>query len=79
LLLLFPESDFLYMIYTVKDSPQPHSPLEFGLLNVNSLVNSSSSQSMVVPITLKSAMGSMNTLMPCAVMDDPLSLGSSKA
>ena len=51
--------------YTVKDSPHPHSPFEFGLLNVNSLESSVSSQSMTVPTTLKSAIGSTNTLTPC--------------
>lgn len=57
-----------YEYYTVKDSPHPHSPLELGLVNVNSEVNSVSVQSIVVPTTLKSAIGSMCTTTPCGAI-----------
>jgi hypothetical protein len=59
--------------YTLKDSPHPHSPFEFGLLNVNSLANSDSSQSIVVPTTLNKAMGSINTCTPCATISTSFS------
>ena len=72
----FNYNDFAY--HTVKDSPHPHSPFELGLLKVNSLESSVSSQSMTVPTTLKSAMGSTNTLTPWDCISKSF-LGFSKA
>lgn len=66
---------FIYVFriaYTLKDSPHPHSPLLFGLENVNSDESSVSSQSMVVPTTLNKAIGSINTLIPCASISSSL-------
>lgn len=50
--------------YTENDSPQPQAPLAFGLWNTNSARSGSSYQSMVVPITVINAFGSMTTCTP---------------
>ena len=47
--------------YTLKLSPQPHSPLELGLVKVNSEATSVSMKSISVPTMKNTALGSTNT------------------
>uniref|UniRef100_A0A7C9CMH5 Uncharacterized protein n=1 Tax=Opuntia streptacantha TaxID=393608 RepID=A0A7C9CMH5_OPUST len=48
----------------MKDSPQPHCPLEFGLIKMNSDLILSSTKSILVPITCIRAFGSTRILTP---------------
>jgi len=53
-----------WLIYTMKDSPQPHSSLMFGLWNTKRWFSLSSTQSISLPMMLNSALLSINTLTP---------------
>jgi hypothetical protein len=50
--------------HVVKDSPQPHCPLELGLMKTNSDLRRSSTKSIFVPIICMRARGSIKTFTP---------------
>jgi hypothetical protein len=56
--------DCAVWLATLNDWPHPHDPDWFGFTNLNSLPNSSSYQSILVPAIKKVALGSTYTVTP---------------